>query len=41
MAATFTYGLQQFCRLWVIFDGSRRFWLPADFRLAPKADLRQ
>jgi hypothetical protein len=23
-----------------IFDGSSRFWLPVDFRLAPKADLR-
>ena len=29
------------CRLGVIFDGFRRFWLPVDFRLAPKADLRQ
>ena len=28
-------------RYGVIFDGSSRFWLPVDFRLAPKADLRQ
>ena len=27
--------------LQVIFDGSSRFWLPVDFRFAPKADLRQ
>ena len=26
---------------WVIFDGSNRFGLPVDFRMAPKADLRQ